>query len=401
MASSFLEDLRNVIAATAVAAMMVTFLRVLTTDDPTAASQAVRFWIFAGTYLVAARIGVRMSEVRALRKGTFGRPALIIGAGQIGHLIANRLIADRDIDLVPVGFVDDDPREIEDIADVPVLGRLDDLEAVVADRHVEHAILSFSRATHQQDLETRQRLLDLGVSVSIIPRMFEGVPDRIALERVGGLPLVTIYPSDPKGLQFSISYVLGRVAALAFVVALSPLLLLLALLVRIDLGRPVIFRQTRVGVDGQEFEMLKFRSMKDGPKRTGEETPGAIEGGLAPGGVEGEDRRTRLSRFMRRTSLDELPQLINVLKGDMSLVGPRPERPGFVRLYAPEVYRYADRHRVRSGITGWAQVHGLRGKTSLVDRVEWDNYYIENWSLWLDVKILLMTIRAVFRDRAE
>jgi lipopolysaccharide/colanic/teichoic acid biosynthesis glycosyltransferase len=118
---------------------------------------------------------------------------------------------------------------------------------------------------------------------------------------------------------------------------------------------------------------------------------------MAPGGVEGDDRRTPLGSFMRRTSLDELPQLLNVIKGDMSLVGPRPERPDFARMFEESVYRYGDRHRVKSGITGWAQVHGLRGKTSLRDRVEWDNHYIENWSLWLDVKIVLMTFWAVGR----
>ena len=119
--------------------------------------------------------------------------------------------------------------------------------------------------------------------------------------------------------------------------------------------------------------------------------------GLAPGGVEGVDRRTTIGRFLRRSALDELPQLFNVLRGEMSLVGPRPERPQFVALFGEGVDRYADRHRVRSGLTGWAQVHGYRGQTSLADRVEWDNFYIENWSLWLDFKILLMTVVAVLR----
>ena len=408
IASSFLEDVRTIIAATAVASMAVTFVRVLTTDDPTAASQAVRFWLFAGTYLVAARGGVRLSETQAARRGAFGRPTVIVGAGQIGHLIANRLIADPHVDLVPIGFVDDDPRDIEDIAQVPVLGTMAELRNVVTEHRVEHAILSFSRATHLEDLEAKNRLMELGVSVSIIPRLFEGVPDRIALERVGGLPLVTIYPSDPKSIQVAIKYVIGQLMAFVMVVLVSPLLLLIALGVLIDLGRPVLFRQTRVGLDGREFGMFKFRTMRTekGAEAAGEEEvepegAGGLESGLAPGGVEGDDRRTRLGTLLRRTSLDELPQLFNVLKGDMAIVGPRPERPGFVKLYTPEVYRYADRQRVRSGITGWAQVHGLRGKTSLADRVEWDNYYIENWSLWLDFKILLLTLTAVVRDRAE
>jgi lipopolysaccharide/colanic/teichoic acid biosynthesis glycosyltransferase len=141
--------------------------------------------------------------------------------------------------------------------------------------------------------------------------------------------------------------------------------------------------------------MLKFRTMWE-PDQL-EEGSFELPDDTAPGGVEGDDRRTPFGALLRRTSIDELPQLLNVLKGDMSLIGPRPERPQFVGLFERSVYRYQDRHRVKSGITGWAQVHGLRGRTSLADRVEWDNYYIENWSLWLDLKILLLTVVAVFR----
>jgi lipopolysaccharide/colanic/teichoic acid biosynthesis glycosyltransferase len=122
--------------------------------------------------------------------------------------------------------------------------------------------------------------------------------------------------------------------------------------------------------------------------------------GSAPGGVEGIDRRTRIGKLMRTTSMDELPQLLNVLRGDMSLVGPRPERPEFVTLFEAQIRRYGERHRVKAGVTGWAQVNGLRGQTSIADRAEWDNYYIENWSLWLDVKILMLTVLAIFK-RAE
>ena len=179
-----------------------------------------------------------------------------------------------------------------------------------------------------------------------------------------------------------------------------------AIATAISVGRPIIFRQQRVGIDGNEFDVLKFRTMRTA--KPGEATEAEISDredrlklGLAPGGVEGDDRRTSVGSFLRKTSIDELPQLFNVLRGDMCLVGPRPERPTFVRLYDESVYRYADRHRVKSGITGWSQVHGLRGSTSIADRVEWDNYYIENRSFWLDMKILALTIPAVLRDRGE
>jgi lipopolysaccharide/colanic/teichoic acid biosynthesis glycosyltransferase len=180
-------------------------------------------------------------------------------------------------------------------------------------------------------------------------------------------------------------------------VVVAPVLLGSMLAVRISLGRPLFFRQTRIGRDGRPFEMLKLRTML--PQADGEYVVEPEWGGAdtAPGGVEGDDRRTRVGAFLRRTSIDELPQLVNVVSGHMSLIGPRPERPEYVDMFEEYVYRYGDRHRVKAGITGWAQVNGLRGKTSLCDRVEWDNYYIENWSLWLDVKIALLTALSVLR----
>jgi lipopolysaccharide/colanic/teichoic acid biosynthesis glycosyltransferase len=186
---------------------------------------------------------------------------------------------------------------------------------------------------------------------------------------------------------------------------LAPLLVATAIAVRVTSPGPIFFRQRRIGRDGREFELLKFRSMRV-PEDVAEDDVGggdaarplsAVGGDLGPGGLEADHLRlTPIGEFIRRTSIDELPQLWNVLRGDMTLVGPRPERPEFVELFGQSIRRYDDRHRVKSGITGWAQVHGLRGQTSLADRVEWDNYYIENWSLWLDVKILVMTLTAPF-----
>jgi lipopolysaccharide/colanic/teichoic acid biosynthesis glycosyltransferase len=172
-------------------------------------------------------------------------------------------------------------------------------------------------------------------------------------------------------------------------------MLLIAIAVRLTSPGPVFYRQRRIGRDGREFDLLKFRTMRPG----GTPTEFVLPEGCAPGGVEGEDRRTPLGRFLREASLDELPQLLNVLRGEMSLVGPRPERPEFVQRFSVEVDRYDDRHRVKSGITGWAQVNGLRGQTSIADRVEWDNYYIQNWSLGFDLRIIALTIAEVFRFR--
>jgi lipopolysaccharide/colanic/teichoic acid biosynthesis glycosyltransferase len=205
-------------------------------------------------------------------------------------------------------------------------------------------------------------------------------------------------------VQFALKHTFDRVFALVLLVGLSPVILCVALAVRLSSRGPVLFRQRRIGRDGKAFDLYKFRSMRLAPEQTelSDDDSTAFEfllgGDTAPGGVEGDDRRTPIGRFLRRSSLDELPQMLNVLRGEMSLIGPRPERPEFVELFNQDIIRYDDRHRVKSGITGWAQVHGLRGQTSLAERVEWDNYYIAHWSLGLDLKILALTFAALLRN---
>ena len=416
LAPDFLELLRTVVAATAVAAMVLTFYEALFGDERESAEHAVRAWVISAVYLGAGRGGFALFRQRARRHGALGEPALIAGAGQVGRTVAGRLLERPQLGIKPVAYLDDAPLPAGGGPDLPVIGFEEDrpgepggiadrLEFAVREYGARHLIMTFSLRRHDAELEIVRAAEKLGVSVSLVPRLFERFTDRTTLERLGGLPLITVHPSNPKGVQYAFKYTLGRVLAALMVVLASPLLLLLALSVWVSMGRPILFRQERIGLDGKPFDMLKFRTMSSVAKEQASEheTAKAMVRGEAvgPGGVEGIDRRTPLGKFLRRSSLDELPQLLNVLRGDMSLVGPRPERPEFVREFDKTIYRYGERHRVKAGITGWAQVHGLRGKTSLADRVEWDNYYIENWSLWLDVKILILTALAIFQHDAE
>jgi exopolysaccharide biosynthesis polyprenyl glycosylphosphotransferase len=389
---SALDDVRMVAATTVFATMAVLSLRVLLPGNVSdLAPQSLRLLAFSAVYLAAGRVALDWSHLKARRLGEQSKPTLIVGAGRIGRLTADRLIQQPELGLTPVGFIDKEPLD-EAKLPLPVLGASWDLERLIEQHGVEHLIVTFSTAPSEVLLRQVERSEQLGISVSLVPRLFERLNGRLTLDHIGGLPLLSARRADPKGWQFALKYTVDRIVAGALLLLVSPLLLLLALATLLSLGRPVFFRQPRVGRDGSEFEMLKFRSMRTGaPLAALPDLPADT----APGGIEGDDRRTTFGTLLRRTSLDELPQLLNVLKGDMSLIGPRPERPDFARLFEDNVYRYGDRHRVKSGITGWAQVHGLRGKTSLSDRVEWDNYYIENWSLWLDVKILLMTLWAV------
>jgi exopolysaccharide biosynthesis polyprenyl glycosylphosphotransferase len=405
----FLDDARAILAATALAAILITFLRVAFADHPNVAEEAIRSWVFALVYLIAGRAVLAMVSERANRLGRGGAPTLIIGAGRVGQLIARRLLAHPELGLRPVGFVDPEPLEVEHPSGLPVLGPDDRLEQVVRENGIEHAIISFFNAPYDVQPQLLWALQRMRVSVAIVPRLFEGIPDRIALERVGGLPLITIYPSSPRDWRMGVKYALDRVVALFAIVLVSPLLVGAAVGTAFTLGRPIFFRQRRVGLDDREFEMVKFRTMSGRPEEHGEAdaewaaraTGGdAAADGTASSPVE-ERRITKFGAFLRRTGLDELPQLFNVLRGEMSIVGPRPERSSYVALFKHRVRRYGDRHQVKAGITGWAQVHGLRGSTSLDDRIEWDNYYIENWSLWLDLKVLLLTVLAILRTSAE
>ena len=396
-----LDGIGPVVGAISVAAMTLLAGVALLQPDSRPAPLLARAWVFAVVYVGAGRIVLALTQRQARRRGLLARPTLIVGAGWMGAHVAHRLEEHPEYGLRPIGFLDADPPTNIDVADrrAPVLGAPDDLEPIVERTGARHVIFAFSRASDQGLVPLVRECDELGLEVSLVPRLFESINDRMALDHVGGVPLLELRAVDPQSWQFALKHALDRLGAAALLLVLTPVLLLFAAAIRLSSPGPVLFRQRRVGRDGAVFDILKFRTMaapRDGSG--GQEEESAPPVGVAPGGVEGVDRRTRLGAWLRRTSIDELPQLVNVLRGDMSIVGPRPERPAYVERFAQNVYRYADRHRVKSGITGWAQVHGLRGRTSLADRVEWDNYYIENWSLWLDVKILLLTLVAVFKD---
>jgi exopolysaccharide biosynthesis polyprenyl glycosylphosphotransferase len=366
----------------------------------------LRLWAFALLAVGTGRATLALTQSWARAHRIVGKPVLIMGAGMVGAQVARRLEGHPEYGLAPVGFLDEDPRSIAEVGgrDLPVLGTLADLDETVRRTGVRNVIIAFSSVADARVSRLLQRCQDLGIEVSVVPRMFDTINNRVGYDTVGGLPLMSFTRVDPRGWRFAIKHGLDRALSLVLLLVLAPVILCTALAVRLSSRGPVLFRQRRVGRDGKAFELYKFRSMRMKPGQTdpGDDEAGPIEyivsRDVAPGGVEGEDRRTSVGRVLRRTSLDELPQLVNVLKGEMSLIGPRPERPEFVELFGQDIVRYENRHRVKSGITGWAQVHGLRGQTSLDERVEWDNYYIAHWSLGLDMKILALTLLALVRS---
>lgn len=403
-------ELSQLLGAVSLASMTLLAGAALAGEDVAFSAPIALVWGFSAVSLGAGRSAMAFIERRARESGRISRPTLVVGAGVVGARIARRLMEERDLGLRPIGFIDDGqhPR-LPDAAHLPVLGGPAELSDVVARTGAEHVILAFSSLPDYGLIPLVRRCHELGLTVSLVPRLFESFNDRMAVDYLGGVPLLGLQKRDPRGLQFAVKHGFDRVAAALALVVLAPVMLAVALAVKVSSSGPVLFRQRRVGRDGHVFEMLKFRTMSGSPDSDGEADsdwaagvlsghgPPALEPGEREDGYQPDDRSTALGRLLRRYSLDELPQLLNVLAGDMSLVGPRPERASYVLRFEATVYRYGDRHRVKSGLTGWAQVHGLRGRTSLTDRVEWDNFYIQNWSLWLDLKILLLTLRAIVR----
>ena len=398
-----LRALSPMLGAISVAVMAVLAFDVIVLNGISIGPVIGWVWVLTALVLAGGRCVLALARRQARIKGMAGKPTLIVGSGVVGTAIAQRLAAQPEYGLMPVGFLDDDPpsngngngngHRVTALRTLPILGAPSDLAEVARDHGAQHVLFAFTHERDQSLLALAERCEELGLEVSLVPRLFESMNDRVALDWVGSLPVLGIRPLDPKGWQFRVKYAIDRPIAALGLIVLAPLMALVAMAVKLSSPGPMLFRQRRIGQDGQIFEMLKFRSMHI-PDDDVEYVPPP---GFAPGGVEGPDRRTSIGRFLRRSGLDELPQLINVLRGEMTLVGPRPERPEFAIAFGAQLARYTDRHRVKSGITGWAQVSGLRGQTSLVDRVDMDNYYIRNWSLSLDLKIALLTVPAVLR----
>jgi len=397
MYGSLLDTATHVLGVVSLAAMLTIALdSLLGAAHPL--GLALRLWVFSLVYLGAARMVLLSVRRQAIRADAFATPTLIVGAGLVGEHLVRRLVSEPRYGLRPVGFLDSDPLprpDQDESSFVPVLGGPEALVEAIGQTGARQVILAFSSEPDHVLVDAVKECQELGVEVALVPRLYEAINEHSTLDHIGGLPLLSLRPTDPRGWQFAVKHTIDRSFAALMLFALAPILGAIALAVRFSSPGPILFRQRRIGRDGHEFELLKFRTMgvEDATARF------VPDDGRAPGGVEGNDRRTKVGRILRSLSLDELPQFLNVVRGDMSIVGPRPERPDYVERFELEVERYADRHRVKSGITGWAQVHGLRGQTSIFDRVEWDNWYIQNWSLRLDLRIVAMTIAEVLRMR--
>jgi|PersoiStandDraft_1058852.scaffolds.fasta_scaffold06247_4 exopolysaccharide biosynthesis polyprenyl glycosylphosphotransferase len=351
----------------------------------------VIFFVCDVPFVVAARLLVRSHWEANWRKGIGIKRAVIAGAGHLGRAVVDRLIDHPEAGMAAAVLLDDDPALHGGYyRGVPVAGPTTESGDWISAGRADTVFLALPLDAHRRTLDLVRDVVKAGGEVRVVPDLLQYITFRAGLEDWDGLPVVHLTETPVSGWTGLVKRGLDIALSLAGLAALALLLPFIALAIKISDRGSVFYSQRRMGLDGRSFRMWKFRSMRP----DAEEESGAVWARPA------DPRRTAVGAFLRRWSIDELPQLYNVLKGDMSLVGPRPERPEFVAEFKDRFPQYMLRHRVRAGITGWAQVHGWRGSTSLAKRIEYDLYYIENWSLALDFRILWMTLVRDLRENA-
>ena len=339
-----------------------------------------------GVYMPVLLVGLRALIYFILRngrkQGRFLRRVLIVGAGDVGRRLKDSFTQYPWMGFDTIGFLDDRSEAGPD-----VLGTTADLSSILdaqerAGKPVQYVYIALPISAMEQIVALTNELSTRLTHVCLVPDLFQLDLLNSRVTDIGGLPVIHMIDEAPLDFRRAVKRVIDVTFSAIFLLLVSPLMFLIALAVKLSSRGPVFYKQERMGLNGQTFNMLKFRSMPV----NAEAESGAVWA------KAGENRATKTGAFLRKTSLDELPQFINVLKGDMSVVGPRPERPVFIEQFKNNVPKYMLRHKMKAGITGWAQVNGWRGDTSIEKRIEFDLYYIQNWSLRLDIKIMLYTV---------
>jgi exopolysaccharide biosynthesis polyprenyl glycosylphosphotransferase len=346
--------------------------------------------VIAGVLMTIERYLLRQYETRLRRRGIGTERVLMVGTGTGSQLLIQRMAMFPQYGYQVSGVLDDRLEVGSTFAGAPVVGRVSDLRRMIPQMGVDQVFLAVPGATNDELLHLVKACDDLQAEFKLVPDLLEVMSTRAAVDAIDGLPLIGIRRSRLRGAAAALKRAIDIVASAVVLVVLSPLMILIAILIKLTSPKgPVLFRQPRVGMEDKRFTVYKFRSMiPDAEAQTGPVV-------AAPG----DDRVTPVGRLLRRLSLDELPQLFNILTGDMSLVGPRPMPIFLVERFTEEIPRYLERHQVRPGLTGWAQVNDLRGGEAFGDRAMYDIYYVENWSLALDLKILILTAARVFFQR--
>ncbi|HET7377521.1 MAG TPA: undecaprenyl-phosphate glucose phosphotransferase, partial [Anaerolineae bacterium] len=347
-------------------------------------------WLLTILLMTLGRVLYHVIQSRLQARGLGRDRALIVGTGDIGRLILEKIKSSPSLGYEVIGFVikNGENGSTESLG-VPVLGSANDLPDLIDSLQIDEVIIALPEASHTEILDLISKCSRASLSIKVFPDVFQIIASQVSIDDLGGLPLLSIRDVRLRGWRVTVKRLVDLIFSSIFLVVLAPFMFIVAILIKLESPGSVFYAQERMGLDARPFAMIKFRSMRQDAEAHG------------PGWTTPDDpRRTRLGSLLRKLNFDELPQLINVLLGDMSLVGPRPERPVYVEQFKRTIPRYMERHKEKAGLTGWAQVNGLRGDTSIEERTKYDLWYIENWSLLLDFKIVLRTIFRTFTDRS-
>jgi exopolysaccharide biosynthesis polyprenyl glycosylphosphotransferase len=385
------DDLATVFSGVSIGTLMTLAVTSLTLKSNSGAfdySRGVMIyaWLLTIFFVLLIR-GTQGRLQRWMQARGYGRTrVVVVGAGEMADALLQRILQSPRLGYVVAGMITSDGNHAP--PGVRVLGDLDALSSVIEREGVDEVIIAMADASEQDMLNIISKCDRSTISIKVYPDLFQIMAGQMSIGELGGMPLLNVRDVALRGWKLVLKRGIDLAGSIFGLVFLSPFLMLVALLVKLDSPGPVFLVQERMGLDGKRFFVFKFRSMRQDAEKQG---PGWT--------VKDDPRVTRLGRFIRRTNIDELPQLINVFLGDMSLVGPRPERPVYVEEFRKRIPRYMERHREKAGMAGWAQVNGLRGDTSIEERTKYDLWYIENWSVWLDIKIILLTVwHTVVRD---
>ena len=344
---------------------------------------AAYFFIVVTFLMIFSHFLVRVILAEVRKRGFNLRHVLIVGSGELGQSLAERINQHPEFGLKIVGFLSSHPEKIGiEINGIKIIGLYNEIPKIIQLFGVDQLYIALPLHAQDRLEKVLNSLNEETVDVKVVPDLLRFMNLQTGVDELDGLPIINLAESPLYGWNVILKRISDIIFSVILIVILSPLFIILAIIIKLESTGPIIFWQERMGLDGKLFEMLKFRSMKiDAEQITGPVWASKVD-----------NRRTRLGTFLRKTSIDELPQLFNVLIGDMSLVGPRPERPVFVKEFKKSIPKYMLRLKMKAGLTGWAQVSGWRGNTSLDKRIEFDLYYIKNWSLLFDFKIILMTV---------
>jgi Undecaprenyl-phosphate glucose phosphotransferase len=349
------------------------------------------FLVVNVAFCYASRELVREALERRWRAGIGLKRVLIAGAGDLGRVVADKVLEHRELGFKVVGFLDD--RATGDhigYRGIPLLGMLGEADDIIRRERIDHVYVALPLEEHVKMLGLVEATNREGVDVHVVPDLLQFIALRARLENLDGVPIISLNDVPLRGFNSLLKRAIDVAISGAALTGMAIPFAIIALIIKRSSAGPVFYTQERMGLDGNAFDVLKFRSMYEG-----------AEDETGPVWARDDDPRcTPIGTWLRRFDIDELPQLWNVFRGDMSIVGPRPERPYFVEQFKHRIPQYMLRHKVKAGITGWAQVNGWRGNTSLEKRIEYDLYYIENWSVSLDLKIMWLTVIRGFHRHA-